>query len=133
MSVVSEKEASDYSYEEAKREGSDNILRNGRSRDARHTAPSRCLAMPSCEFSEEILEDESLIDRLVNANGAVSPGVQIIHFRIELWSRPPLGPAAFRVHHHADCRGISEGAMLDMPSVRISIVPLDKLFDQVAA
>ena len=77
------------------------------------------LAIPSCQFGEEILQDESLIDGFVDANGTISPGVQIVHFRVELGRRPPLEPAAFRVHHDAYRRRISEGSVLYMPTVGI--------------
>ena len=70
---------------------------------------------------------------MVDANGSVSTGVDVVHFRVKLGRRAPLGPAAIRVHHHAYRRRISKGTMLDMASVRVQIVPFDKLLDQVLA
>jgi hypothetical protein len=57
--------------------------------------------------------DESLINGFIHADWAVLPGVDVIHFSIELGSRAPKPRSAVWVHHHSYRRRVTQRAMFD--------------------
>jgi hypothetical protein len=91
------------------------------------------LAMPPCQLSEEILQDEPLIDSMVKANRPISTGMHIIHLGVKLRRGPPVGPTAFRVHHYPDGRRIAERSVFDRTVSVVKFVPFHQLIHQVLA
>ena len=75
--------------------------------------------------------DEARVHILVNANGTILSGVEVVHLLVECRRGTPRPPAAFGIQDDADARGIAQGAVFHFrarPGIEIQ-----ELFDQVFA
>jgi len=95
------------------------------------TISDLCFAVPPRQFGKEIFQDKSLIHRVIKSNRTVSSSVYVVHFHVEFRRRPPIVPPAFRVHHDADCRRITQRAVFDRTVSMVFAIPFNKLFNQV--